>query len=386
MPDLKHDLQHLNNDVAKIHDLLAHLKDHSRICNDLIKNSNVREASEMFEHLEQIDKLVHDVQKHITHIKNHIDREQGSGYTTDIEPLDIDDLKHDASHTSFDLKDIHAHIEHLITHSNMCRDIIEPGAEKELIIIRKHLEEIDVNAHELLEHIKDIRGKISTKYSEFIWSIPEGLTKFLKPTELIDSNEPAIKNMALKLVDGCDSVQDALVNILLYVRDFVVPTNARKMQCSTASQALNTLAASANEKSVLACALARAIIIPARIHFARLSKELLQEFCSPDVYTNCSSKITISWPEFYDDSLWVAPVEIFERELDVNKFYDKFMELGIQRPETVPDPSVWQRLSSIKFDDDGIFADPSKYLASDKFLPANTELDKKLFAGYIYID
>ena len=59
MPDLNYEVRHLKGDVAKIHDDLEHLSSHSKVCNDLIKDSNLREATELFKHLDQIDKFIH---------------------------------------------------------------------------------------------------------------------------------------------------------------------------------------------------------------------------------------------------------------------------------------------------------------------------------------
>ena len=117
----------LKGDVAKIHDDLEHLISHSKVCNDLIKDSNLREATELFKHIDQIDKFIHEVETHISHINDHIEQDPTRSITK--EPLDIDDLKHDAMQTSMDLKDIHANIEHLIIHANMCVDIMAPKAE-----------------------------------------------------------------------------------------------------------------------------------------------------------------------------------------------------------------------------------------------------------------
>ena len=76
MPDLSRNLQHLKGDVSKIHDYLNHLNEHSGVCSELVKESNVRETSELFNHLTQIDKLIHEVQTHVKHIKDHIENEE----------------------------------------------------------------------------------------------------------------------------------------------------------------------------------------------------------------------------------------------------------------------------------------------------------------------
>jgi len=244
MPDLSRNLQHLKVDVKKIHDYLEHLKEHSGVCSELVKESNVRETSELFNHLTQIDKLIHEVQTHIKHIKDHIENEEETIQAIELEDkqLDIDDLKKDASHTSFDLKDIHSHVEHLITHANMCQDILEPQAEDELEKIKEHLAKIDDKAHELLEHINEIRGDISSKYPEFIWPIPEGFDEYLQPTKLVDCGNTDIKDTALKLVDGTDTIEKALLNILCFARDYIAPGNTKESIKLVASHTLLTRA------------------------------------------------------------------------------------------------------------------------------------------------
>ena len=383
MPDLKEDVNHLSQDVKTIHDLLQHLTSHSKICHEMVRESNVREASELFEHLGQIDDRIHEVQKHIDHINEHLD--QATDSTHETEELDIDDLKHDARHTCFDLHDIHTHIEHLITHANMCREIMAPKAEEELAIIKQHLEDIDENAHELLEHIKDIRGNISTRYPEFIWSIPDGLETFLAPTELVNSDHAGIKNLALKLVDGCESVREATINILIFTRDFLVADQTENEIYSKASHCIETLKAGGGMKAILACALARAIIIPARLHFARVAKEHLVQFCPMNTLDDTRSQVSISWPEFYIDDHWTSTIEIFDPELEVSRFHNKFIALGIRAPSPMPDPQLWKMLPGAEFTDDGVFVDPSKYLASDRYFPPPPELDRRSFAQYIYV-
>jgi len=218
MSDLKYDLKHLKGDVQNVHDKLEHLNTHSNVCNDLVKESNLREATELFKHLEQVDVRVHEVQNHLSHIDEHLEYTftDPTDFENEYKPIDIDDLKHDAMHTSIDLKDIHNHIEHLITHANMCQEILAPSAQEELTTIKDHLIEIDSKAHELLEHVKTIRGGISSNFPEFIWPIPEGFDEYLEPSEMIDCSNPVVKEMALKLVDGCDTIQLAAVTILCY--------------------------------------------------------------------------------------------------------------------------------------------------------------------------
>jgi hypothetical protein len=385
MADIKRDIKHLNKDVRLIHDRLEHLNAHSKICNELVRESNLREASELFEHLNEIDKLVHGVQEHIIHIKDHL--ENDSKFTPDEAILDIDDLKQDASHTSLDLKDIHLHIEHLITHTEMCQDIIKPLAEQELMEIQNHLTEIDDQAHELLDHINEIRGELSTKYSEFIWSIPEGMEEFLKPTTLVENHNESVKSMALKLVDGSETLEDAIIRILCFTRDFIKPSTSTSPKYSNASITLEKFSGSSFAKSILICSLARAVSIPTSIHFARLKKEycLRIQMWTTKSYPDPDDELSISWPEFYLNNKWFTASQIMtECNPDIEIYHEKFYDLGIPPLKRRLNPNKWDKISKDDLLDDGVFSDPSEYLENELYKSPPLDIDNRLFAGFIY--
>jgi hypothetical protein len=384
MKDLVRDIRHLDNDVKIIHDHLEHLSSHSKICNDLVKESNLREATELFMHLSEVDNLIHSVQKHIVHIQNHLD--QDSIQESNIDIIDIDDLKHDAKHTSFDLKDIHSHIEHLIKHSEMCQNIITPNAEKELLEIKNHLMDIDNVAHELLDHINDIRGEISTKYSEFIWTIPDSFDFALIPTTLINSDNETVEKVAFKLVDGSESAWDALIRILCFVRDFINPNVKDEQLDITASDTLNTKIGTSDAKSILACALARAVSIPSKVHFAKVTPDMWNEitFLEEIVNLEIIYHFSISWPEFYIDDKWLPAFEILDCKVETFSLHEKFLELGIKHTGPIKDPEKWKRLPVEKFIDQDSFYKPIKFLRSPEFVTPILEIKQRLFAGFLY--
>lgn len=382
MPDLNYEVRHLKGDVAKIHDDLEHLSSHSKICNALIRDSNLREATELFRHLEQIDKLIHEVQTHIIHINDHIEQDPTSSVVE--EPLDIDDLKHDAKHTSMDLKDIHANIEHLITHANMCVDIMAPKAEEELGDIKQHLNDIDEKAHELLDHVNSIRGGISTIYPEFVWSIPEGMDEYLTSTSLIDSDALEIKTLALKLVDGADTIQSALINILYFVRDFISPNPSEDKPEYQASKTIEKGVGGGIAKSILACALARAVSIPSRIHFWYLSYDARQDNEKLKEIIEAKGDLSITSPEFYIKDNWESAHYLISKKIDVSHIHEKFIDLGIPKPTLELSTHDWRLLPISYLPDDGSFDDPKKYLDDEKLSKLDLNIDCRLFAGYIY--
>jgi len=385
MTDLKKNIKHLKTDINKVHDYLEHLNSHSTICNELVKESNIREASELFDHLGQLDKLIHEVQSHIIHLREHLEQELETYLELYKEPLDIDDLKHDASHTTYDLKGIHIHVEHLISHANLCQNIIRPRAEVELEKIKEHLIEIDTKAHELLEHIKEIRGEISAQYPEFLWPVPDGLDEFLKPTKLIDCANVKIKDMALKIVDTTESIQMAILNILCFSKDFIAPGSFEEYQEVKATYTLESRSGGGIAKSIFACALARAVSIPARLHFWRIlkadwvDKSILNDIKQP------KEDFSISSPEFYINEVWESAYNFLKTNLEIFSIYERFYELGISKPESTLTPEHWKVLPVSYLRDDGVFAEPIKFFKTTEFSPPPKEIDQRLFGGLIYL-
>ena len=68
MSDLKYDLEHIQVDLTSIHDALNHLSEHADICEKLVKSSNIQEAMELFNHLDELDRLIHEVQDHVKNL------------------------------------------------------------------------------------------------------------------------------------------------------------------------------------------------------------------------------------------------------------------------------------------------------------------------------
>lgn len=391
MSNITRDLKHFNSDVRKVHDSIEHLNSHSKICNDLVKESNIREASELFTHLSQIDKRIHEVEKHVMHINAHLKDNSTIPSELDEELLDIDDLKDDARHTSFDLKDIHTNIEHLIAHASMCNDIIEPNAEKELAEIKEHLLKIDERTHELLEHIKDIRGKISSSFPEFVWPLPETCEEYLCVTDEIDHKTVEVNELAFKLVDRTDTIKNASIAILCYVRDFITPIRSPEGHIKKASEVLNSGFGGSIHRTILACSLARAVNIPARVHFSNFPVELweksAEDFVSGAVERPVD-KFSIAWPEFNIDRGWVPAYELFETNINamanVEQIHTRFIEIGVYKPENVCHPDEWTKLKISELPDEGSFADPKEYLESSRFKAPPHQLDQRLFGGFFY--
>jgi hypothetical protein len=384
MPDLVRDLQHLKADVKKIHDYLEHLNEHSGVCSELVKESNVREAEELFEHLKQIDQRIHEVQEHIGHINVHLDSPTDSENAIEEVPIDTEDLKSDAKHTSLDLKDIHTSIDHLIAHASSCQDIIAPDAKEELGSISEHLEDIDEIAHELLWHIHSLRGEISTVYSEFIWPVPADVDEdYLRPTELVESDDPLVKDLALRLMDGAKDVSEAVSTVFYYTRDFIAAKTSKHESYTSSSFTMNSCSGGGISKAILVCAILRAVSIPSRIRFYGV----LSKFWETNPVLEGKPPIepvTIAVPEACLTDGWVRIDETMAAKIDVKKSQEKFVELDMPDGNVITDETQWSIIPESYLKDLGNYHAPKEFLTSSEFMAPAPDLDRRLFAGSVY--
>ncbi|MCK5562212.1 MAG: transglutaminase family protein, partial [Thermoplasmata archaeon] len=251
-----------------------------------------------------------------------------------------------------------------------------------------------------LQHIKNIRGDISAKYSEFIWHIPDGFDDYLLPTKYLDSSDPAVHEMALKIVDGAENVQTAVLSILHFVRDIITQKISGETLPIKASQILLSGTGGCISKTILAAALARAVSIPSRLYFANITRENLERNYSPyelaisnldtniqsATSENTSSVYSLAWPEFYINEEWISAQTLFMKRLDTSGLFDRFNELGITESKILIEPHEWKQfpIADSKFDDCGAYIDPEAFFATKNYTPLPAELVRRLFGGFIY--
>jgi hypothetical protein len=94
------------------------------------------------------------------------------------------------------------------------------------------------------------------------------MREFLKPTRYVDSDHPAIRDKAKELTKDCTTDVKKAKALYEYVRD----SNNNK-PCSTlvASEVLACEGNSCRGRSILLTALCRAVGIPARLHYQKVS-------------------------------------------------------------------------------------------------------------------
>ena len=140
--------------------------------------------------------------------------------------------------------------------------------------------------------------------------------QYLNPTDIIDSDHPAISAHAEKTVNGSKDPVDKAVKIYYAVRDgiwydpyypFYLPEHYR------ASNVLKSGRGYCVCKASLLCALGRACQIPSRIGFAdvknHLATQQLLEYLGSDLF------VYHGYVEFYLEGKWVKATPAFNREL-----------------------------------------------------------------------
>jgi transglutaminase-like putative cysteine protease len=113
--------------------------------------------------------------------------------------------------------------------------------------------------------------------------------RYLKPTAIIDCNNPSIQNKARDLTKGQEDINEKAKSLFYFVRDEIkynlyVPKSLPKH--FRASNILSRREGYCVQKAILLAALARATGIPSGLGFAKLRNNLLSEETSKRFSTN----------------------------------------------------------------------------------------------------
>lgn len=110
-------------------------------------------------------------------------------------------------------------------------------------------------------------GMIGVKKEYHSRLVNEDLSKFLKPTHLIDCDNPKIIRKAKELTKDCKTDVEKAEALFEFVRD-----TASDNQCKSfkASNTLECGGTSCYKRSILLAALCRAMGIPARLHLQKV--------------------------------------------------------------------------------------------------------------------
>ncbi|ABK17227.1 transglutaminase-like domain-containing protein [Syntrophobacter fumaroxidans] len=139
---------------------------------------------------------------------------------------------------------------------------------------------------------------------------------YLRPTAIIDSDHPSVRDLAEKTVRGCGDPRQMAVRLYLAVRDgiwyspylpFEEPLYYR------ASYVLSCGKSFCIPKASLLCALSRACGIPCRLGFANVRNHLAGERLTDRLGTDVF--VYHAFAEFFLGGGWVKATPAFNREL-----------------------------------------------------------------------
>lgn len=144
----------------------------------------------------------------------------------------------------------------------------------------------------------------------------EQLEVFLRPTPILDSDNPKVRDFALETVQDTKDPVEMAVKLYYRVRDSIwydpyVPFY--KPDHYKASRTLEVGRGYCVSKAALLCALGRACGIPSRLGFADVRNHLATRQLIE--WMGCDLFVYHGFTEFYLDGKWVKATPAFNREL-----------------------------------------------------------------------
>ncbi len=150
------------------------------------------------------------------------------------------------------------------------------------------------------------------------------MDEYLKPTKFIDFDNPSVSGLAKKLIEGVkpsDTTEQAR-RLFYFVRDKIAYKVVMTMFTRKALRASETLKRGHGfciPKATLLVALARAIGIPARLHFADIINRLLSENLRKMMGTNLF--VFHGYSEVFLEGEWYKVTPAFDLALTLDKGY-----------------------------------------------------------------
>jgi transglutaminase-like putative cysteine protease len=139
---------------------------------------------------------------------------------------------------------------------------------------------------------------------------------YLKPTAKIDSDHPSIKEKAQNLIRGKCEAADKAKSLFYWVRDEIKYNPFLTLEFSEDFRASRTLEKKQGfciEKAAVLAAFARAVGIPARLHFADIRNHLVSDKLLKVMGTNLFSYH--GYTELYIDGKWIKATPVFDLKM-----------------------------------------------------------------------
>lgn len=142
------------------------------------------------------------------------------------------------------------------------------------------------------------------------------MEEYLKPTSIVDSDHPLVKDKAQEITKGQKEVIEKARSLFYFVRDHIRYNPYLPRYLPEHFRASNTLARGEGfciQKASLLVALSRAVGIPARFHFVILRNHVLPEKIAELLVSNVIPDH--GFVEFYLDGRWVGATPAFDLEM-----------------------------------------------------------------------
>lgn len=213
-------------------------------------------------------------------------------------------------------------------------------------------------------------------------------------SNLVDYDNPTVKNKALILTKGHKALKDKIRAIFYYVRDdikFQFPDEGDFVQ---ASQTIKHGYGQCNNKTILFLALCKAVEIEARTHFSLIDKSIQRGLIKGLFYWIIPQKISHCWLEVKVNNSWF-PVDSYINDTEYyiaakKKLRERRWDTGYSIASSKNESSIELDFDNEQFvqmdavtDDHGVYDDPVDYYKSLKYKNRPNAL--KLFIYKIFI-
>jgi len=142
------------------------------------------------------------------------------------------------------------------------------------------------------------------------------MERYLKPTATIDSDHPSIKEKAHNIIRDKQEITDKAKSLFYWVRDEIKYNPFLAIEFSENFRASRTLEKRQGfciEKATVLAAFARAVGIPARLHFADIRNHLISDKLLKVMKTNLFSYH--GYTELYINGKWIKATPAFDLKM-----------------------------------------------------------------------
>src|SRR4030042_3161082 len=161
-----------------------------------------------------------------------------------------------------------------------------------------------------------LMDKIYELAEDIFKQLCDEMERYLKPTDAIDSDNPSIKEKAQNLIRGKHEAADKAKGLFYWVRDEIKYNPYVPLEVFENFRASKTLERGQGfyvEKAAVLAAFARAVGIPARLHFADIRNYLVSDKLLKVMGTNLFSYH--GYTELYIKGQWVKATPAFDLKM-----------------------------------------------------------------------